>query len=154
MGHPEALEHFKAGLELLRNDYARQSLPHFKKALALDDNNPFYLSYFGLSLAAAERKWDEAESACLSALRMLRTQAELYLNLAQVYLLAGKKEDARETLTDGLRFTKKDPRLAAALRKLNLRRQAVLPFLPRTSAVNRRLGKLRHQVLGSLSKDA
>ncbi len=154
MGHPEALEHFKAGLQLLRSDYAGKSLPHFKKALALDDNNPFYLSYFGLSLAAAERKWDEAESACLSALRMKRTQAELYLNLAQVYLLAGKKEEAAETLTSGLRFTKKDPRLAAALRKLNTRRQAVLPFLSRTSAVNRGLGKLRHRVLKSLTKEA
>src|SRR5712692_6923255 len=120
MGYPEALEHFKAGLQLLRSDYAGKSLPHFRKALALDDNNPFYLSYFGLSLAAAERKWDEAESACLSALRMDRTQPELYLNLAKVYLLARKKEEAVETLTSGLRFTKKDPRLAAALRELNL----------------------------------
>jgi len=154
MGHEEALEHFKAGLQLLRSDYAGKSLPHFKKALALDDNNPFYLSYFGLSLAAAERKWDEAESACLSALRMKRTQAELYLNLAQVYLLAGRKEEAAETLTSGLRFTKKDPRLAAALRKLNTRRQAILPFLPRTSAVNRGLGKLRHRVMKSLTKEA
>ena len=154
MGHPEALEHFKAGLQLLRSAYAGKSLPYFKKALALDDNNPFYLSYLGLSLAAAERNWDEAESACLSALRMMRTQPELYLNLAQVYLLAGKKEDAAETLTDGLRFTKKDPRLVAALRKLNARRQAVLPFLSRTSAVNRGLGKLRHRVLKSITKEA
>ena len=154
MGHEEALKHFKAGLQLLRSDYAGKSLLYFKKALALDDNNPFYLSYFGLSLAAAERKWDEAESACLSALRMDRTQPELYLNLAKVYLLARKKEEAVETLTSGLRFTKKDPRLAAALRKLSLRRQAILPFLPRTSAVNRGLGKLRHRVMKSLTKEA
>ncbi len=146
MSDREALEEFKAGLDLLRNNYARKALPHFSRAAELDKNNPFYLSYLGLALAAGERKWDEAEEICLSAMRMMRTQAELYLNLAEVYRLAGKREDAVEILTSGLQFTKRDERLAAALRKFGIRQTPVLRFLERTHFLNRGLGKLRHNV--------
>ncbi len=147
MSEPQAMEEFKAGLYWLFNNYARKALPHFRKAVELGKTNPFYLSYLGLSLAAADQRWDDAEEMCLSALRMKRTQAEFYLNLAQVYRLAGKRADAVETLNAGLPLTKRDERLSAALRKFGLRRSPVLPFLERTNFLNRELGKLRQRVM-------
>jgi hypothetical protein len=50
-----------------------------------------------------------------------------------------------------LQYTKRDVRLTRALGKLGLRRAPVLSFLGRKSAVNRRLGKLRHRALKLLA---
>jgi Flp pilus assembly protein TadD len=152
MDHREAFEEFKQGVECLRNEYARKALRHFLKVVEFDKHNPFYLSYLGVALAAAQEKWDEAEEICRSALRMKRTQPELYLNLAQVYHLAGKRREELDTLEEGLRFTKQDRRVAAALRRFAMRRPAVLPFLARENVVNRGLGRLRHRVLKSARK--
>ncbi len=154
MSESEALKQFKSGIDMLRRNYAEKALAHFTRALELDNSNPFYLSYQGVALAAAEKEWDQAEAACVSALRKNRTQAELYLNLAHVYRLAGKKKEAIETLTSGLPLTRNDARLAVALRKMGTRKSAVLPFLSRTNVVNRKLGKLRHRAWKSLHKEA
>ena len=154
MSDPDALREFEAGVDALRRDGARKALDHFNKALELDRSNPIYLSYLGLALAAGEQKWDEAEQICLSAVRLRRTQPELYLNLAQVYRMAGKKEDALLTLQTALETTKQDPRIVAALHKHGYRRPPVLSFLERTHFLNQQLGRLRHRVLGSLGRDA
>lgn len=153
MGEPESVVEFKEGLTLLRNNYASKALPRFRKAVEMDKANPFYMSYLGLALAAAEQKWDQAEETCLAALRMKRTQAELYLNLAEVYRLQGKRADALEALNTGLMLTKRDPRIKQALRKYGNRQAPVLPFLERTHLLNRGLGKLRYKVLKSLGKE-
>lgn len=147
MDEPEAVREFKAGLEFLNNNYARKALARFSRAVELDRANPFFLSYQGLALAAADRDWNEAEEKCLAALRMKRTQPELYLNLAHVYRLAGRKDEAVETLKNGVKLTKRDARLVEMLRKLGLRRPPVLSFLPRTHFLNRGLGKLRSRLV-------
>lgn len=152
MSETAAVKEFREGLALLGNGYASKAMDHFSRAVELDRTNPFYLSYRGLALAAAERNWDEAEEICYTALRMRRTQPELYLNLAEVYRLAGKKSDAVETLSTGLRFTKRDARLAQALRRLGNRRPPVLGFLDRESFLNKELGRLRHKVLKTFGR--
>ena len=149
----DAMKEFKEGLSLLRNNYAKKALPHLNKAVELDKSNPFYISYLGIALAAGEQSWDQAEEVCLSALKLKRTQAELYINLSEVYRLQGKKEDAIETLSTGLALTKKDPRLLQALRKLGVRRPPVISFLERSHILNKQLGKLRYKVLKSLGKE-
>ena len=154
MSEPEAVKEFKEGLSLLRSNYARKALPHISRALELDNKNPFYLSYLGLALAAGEQKWEEAEDLCTAAVRMKRTQPELYINLSEVYRLEGKKEDAVAILTTGFQMTKQDARLAKALRKLGVRQPPLLTFLDRGHFLNRHLGKLRYRVLKSLGKEA
>ncbi|MFQ5662664.1 MAG: tetratricopeptide repeat protein [Terriglobia bacterium] len=147
MSQTEALSEFKKGLTLLRNDYPGKALTHVRRAVELEKQNPLFISYLGLLLAFVQRKYTDAEQLCHTALRMKRNQAQLYLNLADVYLRAGKKEDAVETLTVGLQYTKRDVRLARALRRLGVRRPPLFPFLDRRNFINRRLGKLRHRVL-------
>ena len=51
---------------------------------------------------------------CDSAVRMKRNQAQLYLNLAEVYISAGRKEDAREALLAGMKYARRDIRLNIA----------------------------------------
>ncbi len=149
----EAFQEFRAGLTFLRGGDANKALPHLKCALEEEPANPFYISYMGVAIAATEQKWAEAEELCRSAIRMSRRQAQLYLNLAEVYIAADRKQDAADTLVRGLRYTPHDQRLKLGLDRLAIRRPPVLSFLPRAHSMNRNLGKLRHharQVLASL----
>ena len=143
----EAFREFKTGLTLLRDNYAARALPHMRKAVDLDKNNPYYMSYLGVVLARSEKKWSEAEKLCDSAVRMKRNQAQLYLNLAEVYATAGRREDAVEALQSGLKYARRDVRLTIAMNKLTPRRAPVLSFLARRHPINRQLGRLRHRAM-------
>lgn len=140
----EAMRDFKCGIRLLRDKSYAAALAYFRRAHELERNNPYFLSYFGLSLALAERKWADAERLCESALPLKRNQAQLYLNLAEVCLLAGKKRDAVETLEVGLQHASHDVRLRRMSESLGNRSQSVLSFLDRRHPLNRTLGKIRH----------
>ncbi len=143
----EAFREFKTGLTLLREKHAEKALPHMRRAVDLEKNNPYYMSYLGVVLARSEGRWGEAERLCDSAVRMKRNQAQLYLNLAEVYAAAGRREDARETLESGLKFARRDVRLTVAIKKLTQRRAPVLAFLSRRHPLNRQLGMLRHRTM-------
>jgi Flp pilus assembly protein TadD len=148
----EAFREFKQGLALLRDEYPFKALPHMRRALELDKNNPYYMSYLGVALARGEDKFGEAERLCDSAVRMKRNQAQLYLNLAEVYNAAGRREDALEALQAGLKFARRDVRLTIAMNRLVNRRPPVLSFLSRTNLLNRQLGLLRHRAIQALGQ--
>jgi Flp pilus assembly protein TadD len=149
----EAFREFKSGLTLLRDNYTTKALPHLQRAVELDKNNPYYMSYLGVVLARSEKKWAEAEKLCDSAVRMKRNQAQLYLNLAEVYNTAGRREDAVEALQAGMKFARRDVRLSIAMNKLIHRRPPVFSFLKRTHPVNRQVGLLRHRTLQMLGHE-
>ena len=92
MTETEAFKEFKQGLALLRDNFADRALTHMQKAAQLEKNNPYYMSYLGVVLARSEEKWAEAEKLCDNAVRLKRNQAQLYLNLAEVYTAAGRRE--------------------------------------------------------------
>ena len=147
MTETEAFREFKTGLNLLRDNHAEKALPYMRRAVDLDRNNPYYMSYLGVVLARSERKWGEAERLCDSAVRMKRNQAQLYLNFAEVYSTAGRPDEALEVLEAGLKYARRDIRLTIAKNKLTPRRMPVLTFLSRQHPVNRQLGRLRHQAM-------
>jgi Flp pilus assembly protein TadD len=147
MTETEAFREFKQGLALLRDNFADRALPHMQKAALLEKNNPYYMSYLGVVLARTEEKWAEAEKLCDSAVRLKRNQAQLYLNLAEVYATAGRKDDAVETLQAGLKYARRDVRLNLAMNRLIQRRAPVFSFLSRRHPLNRHAGKLRHKAL-------
>jgi Flp pilus assembly protein TadD len=149
----EAFREFKQGLTLLRDNYAIRALPHMQRAMDLDRNNPYYMSYLGVVLARSEQKWGEAERLCDAAVRLKRNQAQLYLNLAEVYATAGRKEEAVDALQAGLKFARRDVRLSIALNRLIHRREPVISFLERKHPVNRKLGMLRHRALQMFGQD-
>ena len=142
-----AFREFKQGLNRMRDADPERALVHIRRAVELESNNPFYLSYLGVLLARAERKWGDAEELCQAALRMRRDQAQLYMNLAEVYVCAGRREDAAEILNRGLKNARRDIRLARMLGQLAMRRPPVLPFLERQHFLNKNLGRLRHRTL-------
>jgi Flp pilus assembly protein TadD len=148
----EAFREFKTGLTFLRDNYVTRALEHIRRAADLERNNPYYMSYLGVVLARSEAKWGEAERLCDSAVRMKRNQAQLYLNLAEVYSAAGRRDDAREALESGLKFARRDVRLNIAMSKLTQRRAPVLAFLSRRHPLNRQLGLIRHRTMRLLGQ--
>ena len=117
----ESFQEFRAGLALLRGGDAHKALPHLRSALEQEPSNPFYISYMGVAIAAAEQKWAEAEKLCHSAMRLNRRQAQLYLNLAEVYVAADRRQDAADILARGLHYAPHDVRLKMALDRLALK---------------------------------
>src|ERR1700758_5360385 len=147
----EAFQEFRAGLTFLRGGDALKALPHLKCALEEEPSNPFYISYMGVAIAATEQKWAEAEELCRSAMRMNRRQAQLYLNLAEVYVAADRRQNAADVLARGLHYAPHDVRLKMALDRLAIRRRPILGFLPRGHILNRGLGLIRHQAMQVLA---
>ena len=148
MNPSETVSEFKKGLAALQNGYSGFAAIHLRKAFEHDSGNPFYVSYYGLALARTQDDWAKAESLCQAALRMMRDQPDLYVNLAEVYRRAGKLEEALWTLYNGLYFTQWDAHLVRELEDMGVRRPPVLSFLGRKHFLNRQLGKLRHRLEG------
>ena len=147
MADSVALTEFKLGLRMLRDGNPSDALSHFRQAADLEKQNPYYMSFVGVALARAEKQWAPALKLCETALSMKRKEAQLYLNLAEVYICAGRREDALRTLDRALASLGRDARIRRARMKLGSRRSPVLPFLNRHNTVNRYLGTWRHRIL-------
>jgi Flp pilus assembly protein TadD len=147
-----ALAEFKHGVALLRNGRPGEAVEYFRRAVEGEKHNPYYLSFFGVSVGRSLRRWDTALELCQRALRLKRNEVQLYLNLAEIYVSAGRREDAVLTLDTALRYCGSDARVRRARSRLGKRGSAVLPFLARQHFLNRNLGKLRHSVLKQLRK--
>jgi Flp pilus assembly protein TadD len=152
MAEDSALADFKQGINLLRNGHSAEALEYLLHAAELEKQNPYYLSFLGVSVARAQRKWTAAMELCEAALSLKRLEAQLYLNLAEVYVSAGRRDDAVEVLDRGLIYFRVDARIRRARADLGRRCPPVLPFLERGHFLNRSLGKLRHRVSGRLGK--
>ena len=152
MMESEALQEFKRAVGFLRDGHPDQALVHMRRAAELEKNNPYYLSFLGLVLARAEQKWADAEQLCETAIRLKRNEPQFYLHLAEVYARAGRREDAAEIITRGMKNVGRNHRLHLALSKLTDRRQPIIPFLEQKNFLNRYLGKLRHRTLKSFAE--
>ena len=125
------------------------ALAHIRRALNAEPKNPFYLSYVGLLSALAEKRYASGESLCREALEIKCNHAQLYLNLAEVYHQAGRGGDAMTTLQKGFVSTGRNGRIRRALEKIGGRRAPVFSIVNRSHPLNRILGRLRHQMIGS-----
>jgi Flp pilus assembly protein TadD len=143
---------FKVGMRFLRDGHSGDAYERLRQAAELEENNPYYLSFLGLSLARSERKWAEALALCERALSLKRNEAQLYLNAAEVYALAGQRDNAIAVLDKGLIYFPLDVRIRRVRTNLGKRRPPVLPFLERAHFLNHNLGKLRHRALGWFRK--
>jgi Flp pilus assembly protein TadD len=152
MADSSALVEFKQGINLLRNGHSAEAVEHLRHAAELDQQNPYYASFLGVSVARAQRKWTVAVDLCKAALSLRRNEAQLYLNLAEVYVSAGRRDDAVEVLERALIYFSADSRIIRARDNLGMRCSPVLPFFERGHVLNRSLGRLRHRVLGYIGK--
>lgn len=152
MSEQSAITDFKLGIKLLRNGRSAEAIEYLQHAAELNHQNPYYLSFLGVSVARAQRKWTAAAQLCETALSLRRNEVQLYLNLAEVYVAAGRRDDAVAVLDRGLVNSKVDARIKRARADLGKRCSPVLPFLERGHFLNRSLGKIRHRMLGDPGK--
>ena len=152
MAEHSALAEFKQGMKLLQNGQSVEAVEYLRHAAELNQQNPYYLSFLGLSVARAQRKWAAAVKLCETALSLRRSEPQLYLNLAEVYVSAGRRDDAVAVLDRSLMYLRVDTRIRRARADLGRRCSPVLSFLDRAHFLNRSLGKLRHRVLVRLGK--
>jgi len=138
---------FREGIKLLKNDYPQKALVRFKRVFESEKHNAYYISFFGLAIARAQRKWDRASDLCEAAVQLNPKEIQFHLNLGEVYALAGRREKALDKLECAMRLFGEDARLMDARGKVEKRRAPVLPFFGRGHFLNRELGKLRHRIL-------
>ena len=147
MNTHEAVGEFRRGVELLRKHYPGNALGYLRRAVELDRSNPFYLSFLGVAVARAQGKWGEAEFLCATAVQLKGDDARLYLNLAEVYIEANRRQDAMRVLQTGIERTGNGSILLKAMGRMQRRRSAMLSFLGRSHFLNRHLGRLRHALI-------
>ena len=147
-----AISEFKQGIQLLREGHPADACQYLNRALELEKQNPYYLSFLGVSVCRARQKTANAVQLCETALNMKRNEAQLYLNLAEVYVSAGRRDDAVAVLEKGVIYCNRDARISRARRNLGTRNSPVFSLLERGHFLNRSFGKLRHLVLQRLRK--
>lgn len=107
---------------------------------------PLGLSYYGLCLAKAERKYNAAIKACQSAIEQQFYDSRHYVNLIRVYLAAGSRKKAVETLEKALARMPKDDEILALRDEMGYRSRPPFPSLSRDNVLNLVGGKLRHRL--------
>lgn len=108
---------------------------------------PGVLASYALALGKT-RGLKEAVELCVRAQQLDRRNPHVYWCLAQLYILADSKKRAFEAIAEGLRFSPDHRGLLGLRDGLGVRRPPPVPFLPRHSGVNVRLGKARHRLKG------
>ena len=142
-----AVDEFKQGMRMLRDRKPRTALAHFRKATEKEGQNPYYMSFTGLALARATKKWTPAVKLCEMALSLKRNEVQLHLNLAEVYLYAGRREEALIVLDRATASFGRHAGVQKMRMNLGSRRAPVLSFLSRENVVNRQLGIFRQRLL-------
>ena len=112
---------FKKGLLAMVDDRYDEASACFRRAIDTlrqrgDQPDWRYLSYYGLSMARSCHPDDDAIRVCETAATE-ESNAILYLNLGQVYLLAGKIPQALEAFEQGLRLEPGNRALREALNR-------------------------------------
>ena len=149
----DPMNEFKAGVELLKNEYPQKAVVRFRRAYECDKHNPYFMSFLGLSIARAQRKWEQASELCEMAVQLKPKEIQFYLNLGEVYAASGLRERALDKLDGALELFGEDARLRQARSRVQNRRNPILPFFGRAHFLNRELGRLRHRAMKYLVKD-
>ena len=152
MADHSAVAEFKQGIQLLQEGYPAEAHDRFYRAVELEKQNAYYISFLGVSEARGKKNWAAAANHCETAIGLKRNESQFYINLAEVYLSAGRRADAVAVLDRGLIYVTDDPRLKRARARLGRRRSLLLPFLERGHFLNRILGKLRYRIVARLWK--
>ena len=144
-----AENNFKRGLAALVDANYSDATVYFWRAIEIDRQrnakrpDARYLSYYGLSLAKSRRSTGEAIEACEWATEIETLNPEIFFNLGQVYLLAGKTTLALEAFEQGLCLDPRHSVLRREVERIDRRSSPIVPGLGRDHPLNRWLGKMR-----------
>lgn len=139
---------------LLRRGNGKSALAILKQAVEKFPDDPYLLSFCGYLTATVENKRKEGIEMCLDAIDRLGKASPFgteflypafYLNLGRAYLTDNKKSEALRAFYHGLKSDPENRDILWEIKKLGPRRRPVLPFLSRSSPLNKYLGMLLYK---------
>jgi tetratricopeptide (TPR) repeat protein len=144
-----AEDSYRQGMHALSGGRRMVALALFEAAIEIERRmtrarpQPRYLSYYGLCLALERNEIHEALRYCREAVTLECYNPDIRCNLGRVLLRAGRRREAYRCFLRGLNLERSHTSTIRALREMGRRRRPILPFLPRTNAINVFLGRLR-----------
>jgi tetratricopeptide (TPR) repeat protein len=139
-----AEELLNKGIALLKNGETLNALSCFEKSFGLR-GDPKCQSYLGAMIAVERGQIKEAVSLCEDAIAKNPEDPVGYLNLGRVYLKAGRKQEAIETVRKGLGFGKSEEAVSF-LNSLGTRKRPIIPFLSRGNFLNKYMGLVLYRL--------
>ncbi|NIM00472.1 MAG: hypothetical protein GTN89_06285 [Acidobacteria bacterium] len=149
MLNKEAEDSFEKGYNALEQHDWRAATAFFEAALMLEKRltprtpQARYRSYYGLCLGLAKRRHHDAIKMCQVAIQLEQYNPDLHWNLGRVLHNAGRRREAYKVFVRGLKQQPGHRGLVTEIKKMGLRKKAVLPFLSRKNPINKTLGRMR-----------
>lgn len=138
------------GARYLREGRYQQGHDALASAAELAPQHAHTRSLLGLSVAYVDRDLEKARTLCESAAKQEFFNPDVYLNLARVYLVFGRRAEAMRYLRRGQMIDPGNGTIRQEMELLGRRRIPILPFLPRRHPINRALGGARNMIRSSL----
>jgi tetratricopeptide (TPR) repeat protein len=91
-----------------------------------------------------QKKLKPAIDLCRRAIELEFYNGDHYANLARVYVVAGNRRKALETLEQGLKLVPEHEYLLQVRKEMGVRARPAVPFLDRAHPINVSLGQSRH----------
>ncbi len=148
-------DYFEEVKKLLQKAGGKEALSTLREALEKFPSDPFLMSYYGCLVAVVENNPGEGIRICREALAGVRDSLPFgsefflpvfYLNLGRAYLKGDRKSEAVEAFHEGLKNDPENHDLLWELRKLGRRKRPPIPFLRRSSPINKYIGLLVSKV--------
>lgn len=140
MIHEELDSTIKKGIAAAEKGYIHSAQMLLTQA-AEHRNTPELRSYLAFCLAKGEGRMSSAVKTCRESIKREPGNSLHYLILGRILLMAGEKSKAVKFFRQGLKASP-NPRIIAELKKLGLRKPAVLKNLTRGHPLNRVLGRV------------
>jgi len=140
MAVTEAEELMQKGFLALQNGYSYLAMTYLEQAMKYG-KTPVLSSNLAYCHALNGRDIDTAIELGREALQSDPANPEFSLNLGQVLLLSGRKDEAIAVFRQGLAYSQ-NPGLIAQLEKLGTRKSPIFKTLPRTHFLNKIGGQL------------
>jgi tetratricopeptide (TPR) repeat protein len=140
MSAEEIDELTQKGIEAAEKGYIH-SAQVFLGQVAEQRNTPELNTYLAYCLAKGQGRIHSAAKTCRESIKREPGNSLHYLILGRILLMAGEKGKAIEAFRQGLK-TNPNPKIIDELKKLGLRKPAVLKNLKRNHPINRVLGRV------------
>ncbi len=140
MNEEEMDELVQKGIEAAEKGYIHSAQVFLGQA-AEQRNTPELHTYLAYCIARGQGRVSAATKICRESIKREPHNSLHYLILGRISLMAGDKGKAIDAFRQGLK-TNPDPKIIAELKKLGLRKPAVIKSLKRNHPINRMLGKL------------
>jgi len=142
MRSDEMERQFQAAVRLLKKGDRERALAFLEQLIAGGSTNPLHASYLGVAMALTGRGLGQAEAQCKEAMVLGFLEPDAYLNLARIYTMMRRPEQALETLRKGIRVIPGNKKILAELQRLNPRRPAAFSMVGRDHWLNNTLGRM------------